>query len=45
MEMLKEKILKEEIVLGKDILNVDSFLNHKVDANLMKEIGKIEILN
>ena len=32
--MLKEKILKEEIVLGKDILKVDSFLNHKVDANL-----------
>lgn len=45
MEMLKEKILKEGIVLGKDILKVDSLLNHKVDVNLMKKIGKIEILN
>lgn len=45
MEMLKEKILKEGIVLGKDILKVDSFLNHQVDAKLMKEIGKIEFLN
>ena len=40
MEILKEKILKEGIVLGKDILKVDSFLNHQVDAKLMKEIGK-----
>lgn len=40
MEVLKEKILKEGIALGKDILKVDSFLNHQVDAKLMREIGK-----
>ncbi len=40
MELLKEKILKEGIALNEHILKVDSFLNHKVDVNLMNEIGK-----
>lgn len=40
MELLKEKILKEGIALNEHILKVDSFLNHQVDVNLMKEIGK-----
>lgn len=40
MELLKEKILKEGIVLKGEILKVDSFLNHQIDPLLMMEIGK-----
>ncbi len=39
MELLKNKILENGKVLGNNILKVDSFLNHQVDSNLMKEIG------
>lgn len=40
MELLKKKIIKEGKALNNQILKVDSFLNHQVDANLMDEIGK-----
>ena len=40
MEKLKEKILAEGEALSDSILKVDSFLNHQVDVNLMKEIGE-----
>lgn len=40
MELLKERILKEGKVEENDILKVDSFLNHQVDAELMKQIGE-----
>ena len=40
MELLKNKILEEGRVEGEDILKVDSFLNHKLDINLLNEIGK-----
>lgn len=40
MELLKQKILKEGIVIGTDILKVDSFLNHQIDIELMQEIGR-----
>ena len=40
MEALKEKIVKEGIVLSDSVLKVDSFLNHQIDAHLMMEIGK-----
>lgn len=40
MELLKEKIVNEGRVEGKDILKVDSFLNHQIDINFMNEIGK-----
>ncbi len=40
MKLLKEKILKEGIVVGSEILKVDSFLNHQIDISLMQEIGK-----
>ena len=40
MELLKEKILKEGRVAGEEILKVDSFLNHQLDANLLYEIGR-----
>lgn len=40
MELLKAKILEEGIVIGTDVLKVDSFLNHQMDPNLMHAIGK-----
>lgn len=39
MEMLHNKILKEGKALSGNVLKVDSFLNHGVDAKLMYEIG------
>ena len=39
MELLKKKILDEGIALDKNILKVDSFLNHQVDVNLMMDIS------
>ena len=39
MELLKEKIKKDGIILSENILKVDSFLNHQVDPFLMKKIG------
>lgn len=40
VEILKERILKDGRVLGHNILKVDSFLNHQIDAVLLNEIGK-----
>ncbi|NEY20542.1 xanthine phosphoribosyltransferase [Bacillus ginsengihumi] len=40
MELLKNKIREEGLVLSDAVLKVDSFLNHQVDPDLMKEIGK-----
>lgn len=40
MELLKDRILKDGKIVGKDILKVDSFLNHQLDINLFNEIGK-----
>ncbi len=40
MNLLKDKILKDGIALNSEVLKVDSFINHQVDVNLMKEIGK-----
>ena len=39
MRELKEKILEEGIVLGHDILKVDSFLNQQIDVELIKNMG------
>jgi xanthine phosphoribosyltransferase len=39
METLKNRILKDGHALNESVLKVDSFLNHGVDAKLMKEIG------
>lgn len=39
MDSLKRRIVKDGIVVDKNILKVDSFLNHQVDLNLMYEIG------
>ena len=32
MEELKQKILEEGTAIGKDIVKVDPFLNHQIDA-------------
>lgn len=39
MELLKNKVLQEGIVLSEQVLKVDSFLNHQIDPQLMWEIG------
>lgn len=40
IKILEEKIKSEGVVLGSDILKVDSFLNHQVDPFLMSQIGQ-----
>ncbi|WP_061809234.1 xanthine phosphoribosyltransferase [Rossellomorea vietnamensis] len=40
MNVLKNKIKTEGVVLSETVLKVDSFLNHQVDPELMMEIGK-----
>ena len=40
MKELKDKILEEGVVLGDDILKVDSFLNQQIDVELVKKMGK-----
>ncbi|MBW3114512.1 xanthine phosphoribosyltransferase [Bacillus sp. MCCB 382] len=40
MNLLKNKINAEGVVLSETVLKVDSFLNHQVDPELMMEIGK-----
>ncbi len=40
MKLLKDKILKDGIVIEPNILKVDNFLNHQIDVSLMNEMGK-----
>ncbi|MBE6013994.1 MAG: xanthine phosphoribosyltransferase [Lachnospiraceae bacterium] len=40
MKILEDRILAEGRALNEDILKVDSFINHQVDVELMKAIGK-----
>lgn len=44
MDMLKQRIISDGVILGTDILKVDRFLNHQVDPFLLREIA-IEIKN
>ena len=39
MELLKERIKTEGIVLPGNVLRVDSFLNHQIDVNLVSALG------
>ena len=39
MKALEEKILKEGVCIGDDILKVDGFLNHQIDVKFLDEIG------
>lgn len=40
MNFLEERILKDGIVKDRNVLKVDSFLNHQMDIALFNEIGK-----
>lgn len=40
MQLLKDRILKDGVVLKGNILKVDSFLNHQMDPGLMAAIGE-----
>ena len=40
MELLKQKILESGRALSEHVLLVDSFLNHQVDVELMRECGR-----
>ena len=40
MELLKKRIREEGIVLNNRVLKVDGFLNHQIDPQLFKAIGK-----
>ena len=40
MEQLKQRICRDGVVRGGDVLKVDSFLNHQMDVRLFTEIGK-----
>lgn len=40
MELLKERIRREGLVLSDTVLKVDSFLNHQVDTQLALAIGR-----
>lgn len=40
MKKLEEKILKDGVVKGTEILKVDSFVNHQIDTSLMAEMAE-----
>lgn len=40
MELLKERIRKDGIIIEDRILKVDNFLNHQLDVELFSEMGK-----
>lgn len=40
MQELKERIIKDGLVLSDGVLKVDSFITHQVDPVLMKKIGE-----
>ena len=40
MQELKERIIKDGIVIGDDILKVSSFINHQIDTELLFKIGR-----
>ncbi len=40
MNFLEERIAKDGIVKPGNVLKVDSFLNHQIDASLMSEMGR-----
>ena len=39
MESLKQRIKTEGVAVGSDRINVDGFINHKIDTRFMDEIG------
>lgn len=39
MDILKDRIVKDGVAIGTEILKVDSFLNHQIDVVLLDQIG------
>ena len=39
MKAIEDKILKDGRIIDNDIIKVDSFLNHQIDINLMREFA------
>lgn len=40
MDLLKKRIIADGDVFGRDIVKVDSFVNHQIDVAFLNEIGK-----
>ena len=40
MELLKERIRKDGVIKEGSVLKVDSFLNHRMDIDLINQIGR-----
>ena len=40
MQELKERIYRDGVIIGNDILKVDSFINHQIDTELLDKICK-----
>ncbi len=40
MELLKNRIIKDALVLPGDVLKVDTFLNHQIDVKFVAELAK-----
>lgn len=40
MELLKQKVKDDGVVIDEKILKVDGFLNHQIDATLMHQVGE-----
>ncbi|WP_027399540.1 xanthine phosphoribosyltransferase [Anaerovorax odorimutans] len=40
MQALKNRIIKDGVAIGTEILKVDSFLNHQIDVEFLSELGK-----
>ena len=40
MRLLEERIRKDGVIKGNEVLKVDKFLNHQMDVELFTEIGK-----
>ena len=41
MDLLKQKVEADGVVIDEKILKVDGFLNHQIDARLMHDVGQI----
>ena len=39
MELLEQRILRDGKIIGKDVLKVDSFINHQIDAAFVEKLG------
>ena len=40
MDMLNERIVKDGVCIGTEIVKVDSFLNYQIDVELLDKLGK-----